>query len=47
MYKIFICYRTTDSAYAAAHIFTELFSEFGKEITFEYSHEMSTIVKLK
>lgn len=40
MFKIFLCYRTSDAGYAASHIFQELAEVFGEENVFEYNDAM-------
>jgi hypothetical protein len=47
MFKIFICYRTADTAYASGHIYSELSKEFGKENIFEYNHSMPAGVNFR
>lgn len=40
MFKIFLCYRTTDAGYAAPHIYHELTEVFGEQNVFEYNDAM-------
>jgi hypothetical protein len=40
MFKVFLCYRTSDAGYAAPHIYHELAEVFGEGNVFEYTDAM-------
>lgn len=47
MFKIFLCYRSSDAGYAAPHIYQELAEVFGEVNVFEYNDAMPAGVNFR